>query len=198
MEKRPDRFTAFLDANALVPVLQRDLILSLGEAGFYRPRWSARVLDEFEAAFLKVVKGATPEIAANQRASMEQAFDEASVIGYERLIPIFTNGPDADDAHVMAAAQRCGAEVIVTNNVRDFPAELLRPFDMHAATPDEFIADALDLDQEVGVATVRQMRLRYGKDGRAALSPATLIEKLRGLGLHQTADILAHNLEGLT
>ena len=35
-----DRFTALLDANVLYPFLIRDVLLSLAEAGLYRPLWT--------------------------------------------------------------------------------------------------------------------------------------------------------------
>jgi hypothetical protein len=36
-----NRFTAFLDASALVSSMKRDLLLSLAAAEFFRVRWSA-------------------------------------------------------------------------------------------------------------------------------------------------------------
>lgn len=41
-----DRFTALLDACVLGGALRRNMLLSLAEAGLFRPRWSTRILDE--------------------------------------------------------------------------------------------------------------------------------------------------------
>lgn len=49
MDQRPDRFTAFIDANVLIPALKRNILLSLAHAGLFRARWSAIVLQEVEA-----------------------------------------------------------------------------------------------------------------------------------------------------
>lgn len=46
--------------------------------------------------------------------------------------------PDPDDRHVLAAAIRCRADVIVTMNLRDFPSEGLAAFGMEAQHPDEY------------------------------------------------------------
>jgi hypothetical protein len=40
--------------------------------------------------------------------------------------------PDPDDRHVLAAAIRAHAQVIVTANLRHFPAEYLSQFDIEA------------------------------------------------------------------
>jgi hypothetical protein len=46
--------------------------------------------------------------------------------------------PNPDDRHVLAAAIRAGADVIVTYNLTDFPAETLARFDIEALHPDDF------------------------------------------------------------
>lgn len=51
MSARADRFTVVLDSNVLVGALTRNVLLSLAEAGFFRPRWTTDILDEFERAF---------------------------------------------------------------------------------------------------------------------------------------------------
>jgi hypothetical protein len=54
--------------------------------------------------------------------------------------------PDPNDHHVLAAAIRCKAEVIVTFNLKDFPVSTLEAFDIEPQHPDEFIIDLWDLD----------------------------------------------------
>ena len=187
MEGRPDRFTAFMDANVLVPVLTRNLILSLADRYMFRVRWSACVLDEFERAFLRIHPQETPQRARNHRDAMNRAFQDACVSGYEALEPAFASGPDRNDAHVMAAAQHCGAAVIVTDNLKDFPAEMLQPLAIEALSADHFIADAIDLDQDLAVAAIGAMRLRLKNPEITATS---LLDKMRARGLRQSADLL--------
>ncbi len=187
MEARPDRFTVFVDANALVPVRQRDLILSFARAGYFRLRWSDRVLDEFERALLRVYPDLEPEIARSQRNRMDTEFPEARVADYDHLIVAFAHGRDAGDAHVMAAAKQCGASLIVTSNLKDFPAALIGPAGIEAVAPDDFIADAIDVDQAVAVVVIRRLRARLANP---ALDAAGLIARLRRIHLHQTADLL--------
>jgi hypothetical protein len=74
---------------------------------------------------------------------MENAFPEAMIAGYESLVPAMPNHPK--DRHVAAAAVKAGAQVIVTNNLRDF-AEL--PDDIEAQHPDMFLCYLFDLDPD--------------------------------------------------
>lgn len=48
------------------------------------------------------------------------------------------------DRHVLAAAIVAGAQVIVTKNLKDFPAESLLPYSIEAQTPDEFLMNLFD------------------------------------------------------
>ncbi len=58
---------------------------------------------------------------------MNDAVPDSIVTGYEYFIESMTL-PDPDDLHVLAAAIRCGASVIVTFNEADFPRPALEPF----------------------------------------------------------------------
>jgi hypothetical protein len=64
---------------------------------------------------------------------MNEAVRDCLVTGYEDLIESLTL-PDPDDRHVLAAAIRAGAEVIVTYNLKDFSPEALARFDSKHCT----------------------------------------------------------------
>lgn len=121
MEARPDRFTAFVDANVLVPVLWRNLLLSLAEAGLFRLRFSEAVLAEVERAIPRANPRIDAVAAAKQVGRIRSAFPEAIVEDYDHVAPMFSDMPDPDDRHVACAAFKCDAAVIVTENLKDFP-----------------------------------------------------------------------------
>ena len=103
-------FTAVFDANVLYPAAQRDILIRLAQAGLFRGRWTDRILDEMERAIVR----RQPELAdklIRTRHLMCEAVHDCLVVGYEHLIDVFEL-PDADDRHVLAAAIRCGAQVI--------------------------------------------------------------------------------------
>jgi hypothetical protein len=182
---RADRFTAVLDANVIAGGLTRNILLSLAEAGFYRPRWSADILDEFQRFFVKLY--GDEETAIRQRANMEEAFPEALVEDYKNLIDAL-DLPDEDDRHVLACAIQTKAAVIVIENLKDFPGEVLETHDLAAISLDDFIADTLDLAGNEAIAALRKMRARFEKP---AIDPDELILRIEKLGLTQTANILA-------
>lgn len=179
-----DRFTAVLDANVIAGALTRNILLSLAEAGFYRPRWSAIILNEFERYYIGRYED--PEGAAQQRARMEEAFPEALVQNFETLMEVATL-PDPDDRHVLATAIHSKAAVIVTDNLRHFPPEILGPFDIEARSLDDFVADILDMAELEAVRALRTMRERFQKP---ELDAETLIAKIEKLKLQKTAAIL--------
>lgn len=193
-----NRFTVVTDACVLVPPLVRNLILSLAEAHLYRVRWSGRILDEFERGFVRDVlrhKHEYPEAAAvRARSSMERAFPEAMVEGHEHLEGALNGIPDPDDRHVVAAALHAGAAQIVTNNLRDFPLEVMKELQIDVRSADEFIADTLDLPMDSSTALSAVHRLRLGLK-RPELSPAELLIRMERNGLGQTAALLAGRME---
>ena len=184
MSGRADRFTAVLDANVLAGALPRNILLSLAEAEFFRPRWSAEILDEFVRQFER--RFGDLEGAARQRRMMERAFPEALVTDHQGLIEVLEL-PDPDDRHVLAAALQTKAAVIVTENLRDFPVAVLARYDIEPVGLDDFIADILDLAGSDAVAALRLMRERFRQP---SITAGMLIRKIEQLGLTQTADML--------
>ena len=68
---------------------------------------------------------------------MNVVLPDAIVAGYEGLLPEMA--ALGDDAHVLAAAVHGGAAIIVTSNLKGFPAETLRCHGVVAQSPDEFL-----------------------------------------------------------
>lgn len=148
-------FPAFLDACTLIPINVTDVLLRLAEAQTYRPLWSAHVLDEVERNLPECDTNMTPEKAAHRVGIMRAAFLDAEVTNYEALIPSMTN--HEKDRHVLAAAVRGGAALIVTPNLSDFPDAALQPYDVDAVHPDAFLQDQLDLYPEQTLACLREL-----------------------------------------
>jgi predicted nucleic acid-binding protein len=192
---RADRFTALLDADVTAGALPRNVLLSLAEAGFFRPRWSAQILDETELAIAKILsdRGDALEEAARQRARIERAFPEALVLNYEPLIKGIEL-PDPGDTHVVAAAVQTRASVIVTNNLKDFPDATLNPLGLQARSADNFIADIIDIYTPGAVAALRTMRQRFK---RPELDAEALIRRFENAGLTQSANLLFAEIESL-
>jgi hypothetical protein len=184
-----NRFTALVDACALAGALKRNLILSLAEAEFFRLRWSSQILDETQRAIVEILtKKGQPkpeEHAARARTFMENAFEEAMVSDFDLFL--CAGLPDAGDAHVVAAALGTRADVIVTDNLKDFPPEVLGPLNLDARSSDAFIADAITLDPGKAVAAIREMRLRLKKPEK---TPAALLLDMEAVGLTEAVDVL--------
>lgn len=193
-----NRFTAIVDACSLASALKRNLLLTLAEAEFYRLRWSAPILDETERAIEKILTGkGVPDAsdrARKARTNMETAFEEARVADFDALLPACSGLPDPKDAHVVAAALKTQAAMIVTENLKDFPEDLLAPLNIEARSADAFIADTLALDIGRGVAAVRRMRERFKLP---AMTAETLLLEMEAQGLTDTVDILRPHVQSL-
>lgn len=102
-----------------------------------------------------------PDRAALERARdlMDKATRDCLVTGYEALIGTLTL-PDPDDRHVLAAAVAGRCDVIVTQNLKDFPEEALAPFSIEAQHPDEFLCNHLNLAPGIVCGAVRKVRAR--------------------------------------
>lgn len=182
---------AFLDASVLYPALLRNMLMHFAVNDLYQPRWSARVHEEWMTALLRNRPDITRAQIERTRRLMEAAIDDAIVEGYEHLIPSLTL-PDADDRHVLAAAIHCGATVLVTANLRDFPAPILTSFGLLAEHPDAFLLRLLNTDLELGLAAFEELCANRKNPPQ---TPRETVELLRRQGLTATAAALNERID---
>lgn len=145
-------FVVVYDACVLYPASLRDLLVRLATTGLFQARWTEKILDE---CFQNIV-ASRPDLAGKlerTRQLMLRAVPDGLVTGYEPLIGGLVL-PDEDDRHVLAAAIRCSAQVIVTTNLHDFPATTLARYAIEAQHPDKFLLHLLSLDPGVILRTV--------------------------------------------
>ncbi|WP_143515956.1 PIN domain-containing protein, partial [Pseudonocardia autotrophica] len=135
-------FPALLDTCVLFPQYLTDTLLTQASAKTFRPLWSRGILDELGLA-LEHNTSMTSEQIQHRLDRMRTAFPDAEVTGYEHLVDGLTCDPK--DRHVLAAAVRANAEVLVTANLKDFPEHSTKSFDLRVVSPDDFLLDQLDL-----------------------------------------------------
>lgn len=137
-------FTVVYDACVLYPAPLRDLLMHLALSDLYRARWSDMIHDEWTRNVLANRPDLTQDQLNRTRQLMNAHVRDSLVTGFEYLIPSISL-PDPDDRHVAAAAIHSGASLIVTFNLKDFPADALKSYNLEAQHPDDFIVDLLDL-----------------------------------------------------
>lgn len=146
-------FPVVLDTCVLVPPALCDTLLRLAERRLYLPRLSPHTVVGLERDLVQRI-GLAPERAQKRTQAIKDHFRDAIVSGSEVLIPAMTN--DDKDRHVLAAAVRAGAEVIVTLNLKDFPTSALQPFRVEARHPDRFLIELFNLRPEVIIHSLHE------------------------------------------
>ena len=175
-------FAVIYDACVLYPAPLRDLLLRIALSGLVRARWTNQILDEC----FRNVAANRPELSKDSlsrtRELMCAAVPDCLVTNYASLadgIPL----PDEGDRHVLAAAIRCGAQAIVTFNLKDFPTEPLAPFGIEAKHPDDFVMDAIGLKPGVVLQVITQQADSLKSP---PVNVGELLNTLRDAGLEQS------------
>lgn len=164
-------FPAVLDACVLIPMPLADTLLRLGASPrLYLPKWTDQIMAEVSRNLVENF-GLSEDKTAYRESEIRKHFPEAWVDGYEDLIPAMTN--QAKDRHVLAAAVRAQAEIIVTYNKKDFPTAALAPYSISAQGPSTFLKNLYDLDQEAVLRTLDEQAAAIGKP------KSYLLERLR-------------------
>lgn len=119
---------------------------------------------------------------------MREAIPDSVVSGHEPLIDGL-HLRDADDRHVLAAAIKSGAQLIVTKD-KDFTVEALRPWNIEAKTPDDFILDLIDISEKVVWGCVQQI---VNSRKQRPETVEDVLAQLERSGLVQSAAALRRN-----
>lgn len=177
---------AVCDANVLYSASLRDLFVRLALAGLVAFRCTDRIHEEWMRNVIRNYPDLTREKAERVRDLINSAIPDGIVTGYEDLIESLTL-PDSDDRHVLAAAIRADAEVIVTFNLKDFPATALAGYNIEAQHPDEFIVSLFDAAPGPVCGAVKRQRQGLRNPPMTA---EELLATLEGQGLVQTVSRL--------
>lgn len=182
------RYTCVLDTNVIYPIEIRDLLFWFAHYDLFTPKWSQNIFSEWESVMLRK---AVSKTEATRRINMaDQAFPDALVTNYESLIEGL-DLPDVDDRHVLAAAIKTNANIIVTNNLKDFPKEYLATFGLTAKSADDFLTDIIDLNPDTAIKAFRELVLhRRNPD----LDEFEVLDIMRKQGLKNAADYLHSQL----
>lgn len=123
----PPARVVLADANVLYSRVLRDYLLYAAVQRVLEIRWSAAILAEVVEHLAENIAGFDAAAGARLFAAMNGAFpaaevepdNDAEAAVAELLLP------DKDDRHVLAAAVAVGADVLCTDNVKDFPTEAM-------------------------------------------------------------------------
>lgn len=160
------------DTNVCYPISLLDLVLRLDEAELHEIVWTEDLLDELARTW--VAKGArSAEAAEKICGDIRAAFVGQDVPRdtYEHLIASMP-GDDMDDhAHAAAAVVRAPC-VILTRNLKDFPAEPLAGWGVTVREPDEYLIAMFDQYPDELVGIVGEMASDRRKPAMTALEIA--------------------------
>lgn len=160
-----------LDTCVLYPAILRDFLLALASRGLYQPLWS----DGVAAEWLHLVARRNPTERDHTQALLMRMTarwpDGRAAPGAPERLDL----PDTADRHVLAAAIEGGANLILTDNWRDFPRATLAPHGLRAITPDDFVMQLwLNAPEDVAEEVAAQWPDVTGRDLRRALRKAGL------------------------
>ena len=144
---------------------------------------------EWMTAVLRSQPTRAPDKIEKRRQAMDKHTRDPLITGYDALIATLTL-PDANDRHVIAAAIHGRCNVIVTFNLKHFPANTLASYGITAVHPDTFLLD-LSVDDELAVLScVNACRKRLKNPPKTADEHLAQLTKV---GLPMLAARLAAN-----
>ena len=182
----------FVDTNVLFPFSVIDLLLGLSEDGLHSVVWTDALLDEWERVIVREQRR-SPATAASVTTAIREFFADSKIkpAEYEHLIADMP-GNDPDDHHHMAAAIAGHATVLITDNLKDFPADPLARLGLRVLRPDAYPCELLgDLPDQV-TSTIERIAAEKRNPPR---STADVLDALQNAGLNAFTQLARRRLE---
>jgi predicted nucleic acid-binding protein len=151
--------TAVYDACVLYPAPLRDLLVQLATTRIFCAKWTDLIHDEWTRNLLNNRPDLKAEQIARVRNLMNIGVQDSLVTDFEFLITGLEL-PDLDDCHVLAAAIKAEANVIVTFNLKDFPVGMIAKYGVEAQHPDVFIGELIDRNPQEVIQAINTIRSR--------------------------------------
>jgi cytosine/adenosine deaminase-related metal-dependent hydrolase len=184
---------AVFDACILYPFHLRNIIVQAAVDRLVAGRWTDQIHDEWIRNLAADIPAIPLERLQTTRQLMMDALPDALVSGYQNLIAT-VNIPDSDDRHVIAAAIKAGASVVLTWNLRDFPATTLTKHGLRIQTPDTFLAELHDQEPDLMVGSLANARRNLSK---SRVSASDFVDILDSQQLGQLAKRVRRRLTDL-
>lgn len=151
----------------------------------FKARWTDIIHDEW-IRNVESNHGIARENLEKVRDLMDANVLDAKISGFEYLIDKLEL-PDPNDRHVLAAAIHSKSDAIVTFNLKDFPKEYLKSFDVELIHPDDFIVYQFDFDRS---AVLKSFKAQRANLSNPTMNTKEFINCLYKQQLPQTASIL--------
>ena len=166
-----------LDTCVIYPTVMRHVLLSVATRGVFTPLWSARIIEEWRRAALKL----GPEGAA--QAESEAALLRLQWPNAEVTWPGSLESrlwlPDAADTHVLAAAVSGSADVILTLNAKDFPRNILAEEGVSRADPDTYLRGVFEAQPDLVADACAEVLTEARRLSSAPWEMRALLKKAR-------------------
>lgn len=166
------------DANVLYSRVLRDYLVYAADEGAIAIRWSRAILSEVvehlrvnnstfdaeqAALLIRLLNDAYPHAEVKPTAAARRKVNQLDM-------------PDDDDRHVLAAAVSAGADILCTNNIKDFPPEAMDHVRIELLTADALLSRLATLHPSKMLAahrtTVASLAGATGRSTIAALHRA--------------------------
>ena len=179
------------DACVLFPASLRDFLIELATTGLFEARWTDLIHEEWIGNLLQQHADLSREKLEYTKAMINKAVLNSVITGFEARIEGLEL-PDKNDRHILAAAIHGQAGLIVTLNLRDFPASALESHGIRAVHPDEFILELMDMDLPRVLEALVTCQKRLKNPPR---SMAAHLERLHKAGLVSASEQLGKYLD---
>ena len=126
-----------LDTCTLVPGPVRYILLECASADLFTPLWSEKIFEEWQSVAFKISEKASDAIQIEILLMRDKWRNSLVPRNKDLEATLFL--PDADDRHVLAAAITGQAEVLLTNNLKDFPFRIISKHGLTRYSVDSFL-----------------------------------------------------------